>query len=97
MIENPNGCDLSRLRYRARQGLWLLEHLYALEGENLIITHTFDGQHMSGSLHFKNRAFDVMPPKHETGLILKQAREMLGPDYDLLNEGDHWHLEHDPK
>ena len=97
MIENPNGCDLSRLRHRTRQALWVLEHLYALEDESLIITHTFDGQHKEGSLHFKNRAFDVLPPKRESALIFSQAREMLGRDYDLLNEVTHWHLEHDPK
>lgn len=97
MIENPNGCDLSRLRFKARQGLWLLEHLYALEGENLIITHTKDGEHKEGSLHFKNRALDALPPKHERALILKQGKEMLGPDYDLVDEVDHWHLEYDPK
>ena len=97
MIENPNGCDMSRLRYKCRQGLWLLEHLYALEEQNLVITHTFDGQHKEGSLHFKNRAFDMLPPGKEGPLIFRQAREMLGRDYDLLNEVDHWHLEYDPK
>ena len=97
MIENPNGCDLSRLRFKARQALWLLEHLCALEDQLLIITHTFDGQHKEGSLHFKNRAFDCLPPILERALILKQASSMLGRDWDVVDETDHWHVEYDPK
>ena len=97
MIENPNGCDLSRLRYKARQALWLLEHLYGTQGENFIIFHTNDGSHKAGSLHFKNRAFDGGPPKNHREQLLKSAKEMLGRDYDLLDEVDHWHLEYDPK
>lgn len=97
MIENPNGCDMSRLRHKARQALWLLEHLYATQGENFIIFHTNDGIHKEGSLHFKNRAFDCAPPVNHREQLLKSAREMMGPDYDLLDEVNHWHLEYDPK
>ena len=97
MIENPNKVDLSRLRFKARQALWLLVHLCELEGQSLVITHTFDGTHKEGSLHFKNRAFDMLPPKREKALILSQAKTMMGPDWDIIDETDHIHVEYDPK
>ena len=97
MLLNPNNCDLSRLRYKARQALWLIVHLYELAGLDFAVTHTDDGMHMEGSLHFKNRAFDGLPPEREREQILKQAKVMMGPDWDLIDEKDHWHIEYDPK
>lgn len=77
--------------------MWYLEHSYALEGEDFAIFHTFDGQHKEGSLHFKNRAIDFKPPERDRAERFSRYRVALGPDYDLLDEGDHGHLEHDPK
>jgi hypothetical protein len=97
MIENPNGCDMSKLRHKARVGLWYLEALFLSECRSVVVTHTFDGQHKEGSLHFKNRAVDILPPGRENALLLKQAKQNMGKDYDVIDEGDHWHMEYDPK
>lgn len=97
MLENPNGVELGRLRMGCRRAMWYLEHAYALEGEVLVIFHTNDGEHMEGSLHFKNRAFDFRLPERDADERFRRYRLALGPDYDLLNEGDHGHLEYDPK
>lgn len=97
MLRNPNSCDLSRLRFRARQALWLLVHLYEAQGEDFFIFHTNDGIHKEGSLHFKNRAFDGGPPVNHREQLLKSARELAGRDYDIIDEGDHIHVEDDPK
>ena len=97
MINNPNGCDLSKLRMGIRIGLWYLELQYGIEEEVFTIFHTNDGIHKIGSLHFKNRAIDFGAPEHDRGETLRRCKAALGPEYDLLDEGDHWHLEHDPK
>ena len=97
MLENPNKVDLSKLRFKARQALWLLIRLFEVDGQNFVITHTYDGMHKDGSLHFKNRAFDGLPPERERDHILKQAKELMGPDWDIIDEKDHWHIEYDPK
>lgn len=97
MLVNPNKVDLSKLRFKARQALWLLVHLYEVDGQDLVITHTYDGIHKGGSLHFKNRAFDCLPPDRRGPEILKQSKEMTGPDWDIIDEVNHWHLEYDPK
>ena len=97
MIKNPNNIDLSRLRYGARQALWYLEHCFALQEESLTVTHTHDGKHIEGSLHFKNRAFDVLPAEHNPEELKKSVLWAMGRDYDLVTHGDHWHCEYDPK
>ena len=64
------------------------------------ITSANDGKHMAGSLHYKNRAFDV-----RIWNILDDTAEawvgrlkaMLGKDYDIVLEKDHIHLEYQPK
>jgi hypothetical protein len=67
------------------------------------ITSANDSKHMAGSLHFQNRAFDVRiwnidgNVKEKAAEWLLQIREALGTDYDVLLEGDHLHVEFDPK
>lgn len=97
MLENPNSCDLSRLHFGVRVGMWYLEHAYALEGEVFVIFHTEDGMHKEGSLHPKHRAIDFKLPMRDVDERFRRYRLALWPDYDLLNEGDHGHLEYDPK
>jgi hypothetical protein len=63
----------------------------------LVIYHTKDGAHKEGSLHFKNRAVDFNLPLRDADERFRRYRLAMGPDYDLLNEGDHAHLEYDPK
>jgi len=97
MIENPNGCNMSRLRMGIRRAMWYLELQYAIEEEVFTLFHTFDGKHKEGSLHFKNRAIDFDPPKRSPGEKMARWRASLGRDYDLVDSGACWHVEYDPK
>ena len=61
-----------------------------------VITSGTDGKHMVGSLHYADRALDfrsrgIAPELQQT--IATQVRERLGPDYDFIVEGDHFHGE----
>ena len=67
------------------------------------ITSANDSQHMVGSLHFKNRAFDIRI-RNIIGVVQDEARlwaermqVALGDDYDVLLEHDHLHIEFDPE
>lgn len=66
------------------------------------VTSANDGKHMSGSKHYENRAFDLRTrnvtggPPMVAGWRDRMAR-MLGASYDVVNEGDHLHVEYDPK
>lgn len=60
-----------------------------------------EGTHSRGSEHYKDDAIDIVLPSHDTAkrkTLLQRAQDAL-PDYqyDLVDEGTHWHLEWDPK
>jgi hypothetical protein len=52
---------------------------------------------MEGSLHFKNRAFDGSLPVAGESDAVEELRLFLGPEYDVVVETDHLHVEWDPK
>lgn len=67
------------------------------------ITSAADGDHMINSLHYKNRAFDVRiwnivgDRTQEAEAWCGRLRSTLGKDYDVVLEGNHIHIEYDPK
>lgn len=74
-----------------------------LSGDGCVwCTSANDSKHMVGSRHFTNEAFDIRTKNVEGGdeAIRQWAKNIqieLGPDYDVINEGDHLHLELDKK
>lgn len=78
-------------------------------GHPIIITSMNDGQHMVGSLHLKNLAFDVRTRDltiGEVSELLSKVKAILDPQgYDTIWEdattpgssGTHLHCEYDPK
>jgi len=66
-----------------------------------VITSVFDGRHKAGSFHYRGEAFDQRSRSFKTSKDLNDyimmLRKSLGPDYDVLFETDHIHIEYDPK
>lgn len=91
------GVDISRLNREIRRALGIVEKIYAENSEELIITSTFEGMHSARSLHYGNDAFDMRYPLKFSGTIIGGVRRAVGPEYDLVEEDDHIHLEYDPK
>ena len=91
------GVDISRLNREIRRGLGIVDRIFNENNEELIITSTYEGNHGAGSLHYGNDAFDHRLPLKFPGTIVGGVRRALGPEYDLVEEGDHVHIEYDPK
>jgi hypothetical protein len=72
----------------------LIERLAYTHGEEVIITSIREGAHSPGSLHPQGDAFDMRPLQKVT---IPDIKKSLGLDYDVISEGDHWHIEYDPK
>jgi len=75
---------------------------YDVEQSHAVITSAIDSKHGRGSLHYVGHALDfrtkaagVKPLKADR--IVANMKAMLGPDFDVLNEGDHIHVEWQPK
>ena len=91
------GVDISRLKPQIRKKLPVIARVYAQRDEELVITSTYEGTHSDGSLHYADLAIDTRWPKKYRGTIVDQLKKELGPDYDVVGEGDHIHIEYDPK
>jgi hypothetical protein len=91
------GVDISRLKREIRRALPKIENVYKSYGYELVITSTYEGNHGAGSLHYADQAVDTARVKEFLGNVVNDIREGLGPDYDVVSEGDHIHIEYDPK
>lgn len=91
------GVDISRLRPEIRKRLSSLDRLWRVEGNELVITATYEGTHSPGSLHYANLAIDLRWPAITLTGFLDNLRGVLGPDYDIIPHKTHIHIEFDPK
>ena len=97
----------TRLRGAAPElvlGVFACERHYARHGFDLTVTSVTDGDHKPGSLHHIGCAVDLrLPPINATTepLVMQRfvsdLREVLGVEFDVVLEGDHIHVEYDPK
>lgn len=85
------GVNINGLKPELVIGLIILDSM--IKG-GITITCGVEGQHMKGSLHYAGMAADIRTPADSMLLL---AREALGPQFDLVVEFDHWHLEYQPK
>ena len=87
--------------------LWALDAYWRdAVGYELIITSGRDGEHKLYSLHYVGNAADIRTwtsansgrqitgTRRET--ILRMARLIAGDEFDVVNEGHHFHLEWQP-
>jgi hypothetical protein len=89
--------DLSREMWHAHRKL---ERLWARKyKQEIVVTSRRDGTHGDGSLHPQGEAEDVRPPRggYDPGQVLMDIVDTIGPRYDVIFEGTHFHIEHDPK
>ena len=91
------GVDISRLNREIRRALPRIQTILNYQSEELVITSTYEGNHGLGSLHYCNDAIDMRLPGNNVGLVVGEIKEKLGKDYDVVQEGNHIHIEWDPK
>ena len=91
------GVDISRLERNTRRSLTVVAILLAEFDLDLIITSTYDGNHMPGSLHYAHQAYDIRRPVDDYNKILTKIRSGLGNRFDVVLRKDHIHIEYDPK
>ena len=72
--------------------------IYTKAGVPCVITSCTDGSHKTNSLHYCGMAVDLRTrdlPVASLPVILEDLKFALGPDYDVVLESDHIHIEHD--
>ena len=76
------------------------ERVYKDFNTELVVTSLMDGRHMEGSKHYTGNAADFRIwnfEAHELPYVVKQLKNILGNDYDVVLESTHIHVEYDPK
>lgn len=67
-------------------------------GDPFVVTSINDGRHMAGSKHYSGNAADIrIWYMRNPSACCAAIRKVLGPDFDVVLEKDHIHLEYDPK
>lgn len=78
----------------------VLARIWSRNGLLLTVTSGRDGTHSAQSLHYLGLAEDYRTrdiPSSTLQAMVSEARAALGPNYDLVIESDHLHVEYDPK
>lgn len=91
------GVDISRIERNTRRALAIIARVMEIDGEELIITSTYEGNHGEGSLHYANQAFDMRLPEHNPVGRVSDMKKALGGNFDVCPEDTHIHIEYDPK
>lgn len=77
------------------------ERVFSRRGITVVITSGMDGSHSRQSLHDDGFALDLRrwdaDARAVTDIIVAELRTELGPDYDVILEPDHIHVEYDPE
>ncbi len=93
----------ARIRHCNPEILWagnVAAWVYDKAGQELVITSGTDGSHSRSSRHYQGDALDLRtwyfdPEKR---LWVRDAiAERVGPDFDVVLESNHIHMEYDPK
>lgn len=90
------GVDISRLADPIRRKLTAIDMFFFTSGSEVVITSTFEGNHMPSSFHYCNLAIDLRRPSWWDEEKRSHLQSVLGEDYDVLTEPDHIHIEYDP-
>lgn len=78
-------------------GLMILSDLCNAMGTSAVLTSVLDGEHMTSSLHYTGAGADFISDLTENrDEWLAELRKRLGPDFDVVDEGDHVHIEYQP-
>lgn len=103
-ILTKTGVDISKLTTPTRN---VLEGCLIFWQQNttglFVVTSTFDGKHMKGSLHYLNRAFDLrLPPDRVKNDLVEFVYELrrylrlnVNAGVDVVLEKTHIHVELD--
>ena len=87
------------LDIKMRPVLIAAEKVWNELGQRLVVTSARDGYHSAGSLHYYGYAVDLRSryfTSEEKVEACDRLRDLLGSDYDVVNELTHIHVEYDP-
>lgn len=96
-----SGVSLMGVQAVTTLGIEMCARAYQRIGQKeMWVTSVTDGKHKDGSKHYEGLAFDLrtrMLTKEQTLRLAAVMRGILEGEWDVVVEGDHIHVEFDPK
>lgn len=84
---------------KVRYGVLVMaQTIWGVTGKECVVTSLVDGRHRADSYHYLGGAADLRSrhlTSDEQQEVLTRAQEILGDEFDLILESDHYHLEFD--
>lgn len=99
VLSIKHGVRLEHLTPQAAIAVSVTASILAHFNYDFTLTSVSDGTHMKGSLHYAGRAFDFRTKNildSQLPEVFAALREALGPEFDVVPERDHCHVEWDP-
>lgn len=94
------GVRITGIRQETAVALQIIEGAFRDAGYDCTLTCCTDGKHSIGSLHYVGCALDLRIstiPVEKRELLRKEMAGRLGNEFDVVLEGDHFHVEFQPK
>lgn len=94
------GAKISGMKPEILLGIIIASQVYEKYNIDYVITEVSGGKHGRGSLHYVGFAVDTRTRDMNKALQLKITKEVgiaLGDEFDVLLEGNHLHVEFQPK
>lgn len=94
-----DGVSLVGMQPEALRGIDGCLNVFHARGLRMTLTSCRDGVHSAHSHHYKGLAWDIRVWDIENQIddVCEEIRARVGPDYQVINEEDHIHVEFDPR
>jgi hypothetical protein len=93
------GVHIIGLKSEALLAIMIAESVFQDTGHDCVLTSVTEGVHETGSIHFQGLAFDLRTRDLGASLktVLAELQDRLGPDFEVITEKDHAHVEYNPR
>lgn len=97
MIHRKASVRFGGLKPELVLAIMIARDIYAQYHEDFRFTSVVDGEHGAVSYHRAGYGMDFNAPGKQsvTIHILRDLKQKLGPEFDVVVEPDHWHVEFD--
>lgn len=98
MLSIKNTVDLHGIQPETIIAVIVSNDVYARLGHECVVTSCLDSQHRSGTLHKHGFAVDLRTkhiPTEKQSALASEIATRLGPQFDVILESDHLHIEFD--
>lgn len=100
MLVLKPGVSINGIKPEALYAMNVADRLYEKFDHDCVITAGVEGSHSRASKHYIGHAFDSRTrdfPDPDKKILRDKLSEALGPDFDVVLEKTHLHVEFDPK